>query len=159
MMSFQLRAVLNHGESFSLLRKNGDLYINNLSVGRHVLEIEDVDYVFPKLVLDISKKGEKAVVSAWYFQTGYEVNTNDRSLPFPLSLSPLSKREFIKAREKFNILKMLKSPYMLMVGFSIVMMFILPKLQAAVKEEEELSKLEAQAKTKTGPNVVTTYAE
>ncbi|PVU96764.1 hypothetical protein BB559_002272 [Furculomyces boomerangus] len=150
-LSPETRIILNGGQKVGFLQADGSFYINNVGLGEHTLEVENVEYTFPKLLLKIEIKDEKAVVSAWYYEPGYEYSLEAKSLPFPLKISALQKRIFIMEREGFNILGMFKNPYMLMVGVSMVIIFFVPKLQESMTEEEIEVSNQMFAKTKPKP--------
>lgn len=52
----------------------------------------------------------------------------DKSLPYPLDISPLGKEEFFEVNKGFEVGSMLKNPMILMMIFSGVIMLGLPYL-------------------------------
>ncbi|OLY81886.1 hypothetical protein AYI68_g4001 [Smittium mucronatum] len=86
--------------------------------------------------LSIERENEKPVVYAWYYETGYEFSFSEQTLQYPLKLSSLGKREFIVKRGEFSIYSILKNPYMLMIGVSLAMIILVPKLQSMLDPEE-----------------------
>ena len=47
---------------------------------------------------------------------------------YPLQLEPLDQAIYLDQKEPFNIFSLLMSPMMLMVGFSVVMVVVMPSL-------------------------------
>ncbi|PVU91972.1 hypothetical protein BB561_004103 [Smittium simulii] len=158
-LSTEARISLNGGESSGYLHPNGQFFVPNVELGQHLLEIESNEYVFPKMLLRIERIGEKATLSAWYFQPGYEVNTLETSLPFPLNISPIEKRQFI-TRSGYSVFQIFKSPYMILVGFSLIFMFIMPQLKGLMSEEDLQMRNQILSKPQPrGPDFSATLAQ
>ncbi len=52
----------------------------------------------------------------------------NRHSPYPIQLQAHSEWEYFNKREAFKIFSLLKNPMVLMMGFSVIMMFALPKV-------------------------------
>lgn len=74
------------------------------------------------------------------------VPTSSPSLPYPIALHALGKEDYYTSKTGVNILAMLKSPMVLMMLASGVMMFVLPKIMASVEADPEMKKEMAEAR-------------
>ena len=72
--------------------------------------------------------------------------TSSPSLPYPIALHALGKEDYYTSKTGVNILAMLKSPMVLMMLASGVMMFVLPKIMASVEADPEMKKEMAEAR-------------
>lgn len=79
-------------------------------------------------------------------------SSSGSSLPHPLQISPLGQEDYYTARSGVDVLGMLKSPLVLMMLFSGVMMFALPKLMVRVRSF--LLHLKKFGSTVKGANVI-----
>ncbi|KAJ1921593.1 hypothetical protein H4219_000631 [Mycoemilia scoparia] len=129
------KVIVNGGEYVGYIRTDGSFAIHNVPAGESLLEVVSPNFEFPKIRLDITSKDGKAIVAPRFTQQGHEWTPNVPTVDYPLVLSALGKYEFIIPREGFNVIGMLMNPYMMMVGFSLIMIFVLPKLQANMDPE------------------------
>ncbi|PIA19274.1 hypothetical protein COEREDRAFT_79225 [Coemansia reversa NRRL 1564] len=136
-------AVVNGGERRGFIQSDGSFVVDNLELGDSLLEISAVDYAFPKIHVRISLKeddkgttgGGRASVAARFVQTGSEWSEDTPLLGYPLQIEASAKYDFFTPRQGFDIVAMFSNPYMLMVGASLVAVFLLPKLQANIDPE------------------------
>ncbi|KAJ2609932.1 hypothetical protein H4S08_003842 [Coemansia sp. RSA 1365] len=136
-------AVVNGGAQRGFIQSDGSFVVDNLELGDSLLEISAVDYAFPKIHVRISLKeedegttgGRRASVAARFVQIGSEWSEDTPLLGYPLQIEASAKYEFFTPRQGFDIVAMFSNPYMLMVGASLVAVFLLPKLQANIDPE------------------------
>nr|XP_019050161.1 hypothetical protein I302_00583 [Kwoniella bestiolae CBS 10118]OCF29091.1 hypothetical protein I302_00583 [Kwoniella bestiolae CBS 10118] len=75
--------------------------------------------------------------------------TTSTTLSHPLVISPLGREDYFTPKGGMNILGMLKSPMVLMMLFSAVMLFALPKLTASMADmDPEMAKEMAETREK-----------
>ncbi|KAI9503978.1 hypothetical protein GGI25_000860 [Coemansia spiralis] len=130
-LSTRAQVVVNGGEHTGFIQKDGAFAVDNIKLGDSLLEVVSADYAFPKIHLRISLKEDgKASIAARYVQIGSEWPEDAPVLAYPLRISAAGKYDFFTPRQGFNIVAMFSNPYMMMVGASLVAIFILPKLQA-----------------------------
>ncbi|KAJ2846857.1 hypothetical protein GGI22_006137, partial [Coemansia erecta] len=130
------RIVVNGGEHAGFIKNDGTFAVENVQAGDSLLEVSSADYVFPKIHLRISVKDDgRASIAARYVQIGTEWSESAPVLAYPLQLGATQKYDFFTPRQGFNIVAMFSNPYMLMVGASLLAIFILPKLQANMDPE------------------------
>ncbi|RKP08257.1 hypothetical protein THASP1DRAFT_23714 [Thamnocephalis sphaerospora] len=125
------RVVLDNGRYTGHLRQDGGFIIPGVPDGDYLLEVWTANMEFPKVKLSIENGAVQATVSA----TGAEWGSPGAGLPYPLTLSPLAQREFFAKREGFNIMSLFANPYMLMMGFSVIMLVVMPKMMKNMDPE------------------------
>ncbi|CAJ0644523.1 16227_t:CDS:2 [Entrophospora sp. SA101] len=106
--------------------------------GSYLLEVLSRKFIYPKLRIDVSSTGIKPTVII----TGSEWNSNSPKLQYPLELYARARSEYFTVKEGFSIISVFANPYIIMLGFSVLMLFIMPKMMAnmdqdALKEMQE----------------------
>ncbi|KAI9260538.1 hypothetical protein BDA99DRAFT_512410 [Phascolomyces articulosus] len=139
------RVSLNGDAYSTLVKANGQFEITDVDTGSYMLEVHAIDYVFPRLRLDIDK--EQGITRASYTGYGASFESRGYSVDQPLELRAKAPAIYFVERKGFNVLAMFKNPMFLMIGFSALMMFVLPKLMANMDPEalKEMSQSQADA--------------
>ncbi|KAI9490584.1 hypothetical protein BDB00DRAFT_538448 [Zychaea mexicana] len=139
------RVALNGGAYSALVTANGQFEIPDVDTGSYVLEVQAIDYVFPKLRLDVVK--DQGITRAAYTGYGTSFESRGYSVEQPLELRAKAPATYFVERKGFNVLAMFKNPMFLMIGFSALMMFVLPKIMANMDPEalKEMSQSQADA--------------
>jgi hypothetical protein len=124
----QVVATGNGGQYFTFPRVDGSFTIYEIPPGAYVLEVISTEYVFPLIRVDVSGKynGKVKVRPA---------NQLSTFLPYPISLKPLQQATFFEQREPFHMLMLFTNPMFLMIGFSLIMTILLPKMMASIDPE------------------------
>ncbi|KAJ1814669.1 hypothetical protein LPJ75_002670, partial [Coemansia sp. RSA 2598] len=142
-LSVETRVVINGGEYTGFIQKDGAFAVDNVKLGDSLLEIASSEYAFPKIHVRISLKEDgRASIAARYVQVGSDWSDDAPVLAYPLRIAAASKYDFFTERQGFSIIAMFSNPYMMMVGVSLIAVFLLPKLQANIDPEvlEEMKK-------------------
>lgn len=116
----------NGGQQEVLATKDGSFHINDVPPGAYLLEVISNSWSYPKVRVDVSSRQSgkiKAKVSS-ETQVG-------QTLAYPLNLVPLGPMKFIEERPGFQIFSLLKNPMVLMIGVTLLMTVLLPKLMTA----------------------------
>ncbi|KAK3020357.1 hypothetical protein RJ639_047810 [Escallonia herrerae] len=100
---------------------------HNVPAGTHLIEVAAVGYFFSPVRVDVSARNPGKVQAA--------LTENRRGLN-ELVLEPLRDEQYYEIREPFNIMSLVKSPMGLMVGFMVIVMFLMPKLVENMDPEE-----------------------
>ncbi|KAJ8421406.1 hypothetical protein Cgig2_017483 [Carnegiea gigantea] len=95
------------------------LWSYNVSAGTHLIEVAAIGYYFSPVRVDISARNPGKVQAAL---------TETRRGLSELALEPLREEEYYEKREPFSIMSLVKSPMGLMVGFMVIVVFLMPKL-------------------------------
>lgn len=94
-----------------------------------MLEILDTQSQWPSVRLDVSAK-EPGKLRAL-------LSHSRQPLPFPLPLEPLvAKQVFFEKRDGFQWSSYLMNPMVLMMGFSMLLMFAMPKMMQNMDPEQ-----------------------
>ncbi|KAH8554489.1 hypothetical protein BGW37DRAFT_479924 [Umbelopsis sp. PMI_123] len=134
---------LNGGEYSTFVQGDGRFIFPEVPRGSYFLEIQSVNYIFPKLRVDVGDdtvKGAYSSLGSEWSSTGYEVT-------YPFVLKAKAPAEYFFKREGFNIMNMFKNPMMIMMGMSALMLVVLPKMMANISPEdmEDFNKAQADA--------------
>ncbi|KAJ2725177.1 hypothetical protein GGI07_001439 [Coemansia sp. Benny D115] len=135
-LATRAQVVVNGGEHVGFIQKDGSFVVDNVALGDSLLEINSAEYAFPKVHVRISlKESGQASIAARYVQIGSDWSDESPILGYPLRLAATEKYNFFTERQGFSIIAMFSNPYMMMVGASLVAVFLLPKLQANLDPE------------------------
>ncbi|KAI8871105.1 hypothetical protein GQ42DRAFT_162246 [Ramicandelaber brevisporus] len=170
-LSPSTRVVLNSGERVAHIARDGSFVLRGVTKGTHILEVLSPEYIFQRYVVAIDTDSDPkggARVNIQYYQPGavYSLNggsssssssSGSSSLGHPLAISPVGKTDFFTPRPSLNITSIFANPYMLLMGVSVLMLFVLPKLQEQIDpkgraewEEEKARLLKSMPSTNTG---------
>ncbi|KAJ9167712.1 hypothetical protein P3X46_019318 [Hevea brasiliensis] len=122
-----VKVILNGGQSITFLRPDGYFSFYNVPAGTHLIEVAAIGYFFSPVRVDVSARFPGQVQAA--------LTENRRGLS-ELVLEPLRDEQYYEIREPFSIMSVVKSPMGLMVGFMLVVMFLMPKLMENMDPEE-----------------------
>ncbi|OAY27414.1 ER membrane protein complex subunit 7 homolog [Manihot esculenta] len=122
-----VKVILNGGQNITFLRPDGYFSFYNVPAGTHLIEVAAIGYFFSPVRVDVSARFPGKVQAA--------LTENRRGLS-ELVLEPLSDEQYYETREPFSIMSVVKSPMGLMVGFMLVVMFLMPKLMENMDPEE-----------------------
>ncbi|CAL9234006.1 unnamed protein product [Arabidopsis halleri] len=122
-----VKVILNGGQKITFLRPDGYFTFHKVPAGTHLIEVSAMGYFFSPVRIDVSAR-HRGKVQATLTETR-------RSLT-ELVLEPLREEQYYEIREPFNILSIVKSPMGLMVGFMVVVVFLMPKLMENIDPEE-----------------------
>ncbi|KMZ70825.1 hypothetical protein ZOSMA_192G00020 [Zostera marina] len=118
---------LNGGQSVTFLRPDGYFSFHNVSAGTHLIEVSVLGFLFSPVRVDVSARYHGKVQAAL---------TENRRILTELVLEPLREEQYYEVREAFSIWSLLKSPMGLMVGFMVIVVFLMPKLMESMDPEE-----------------------
>ncbi|KAF8937544.1 hypothetical protein EDD21DRAFT_367419 [Dissophora ornata] len=130
-LSTKTRVVLSGGQYSTMITKDGKFVFPNVPEGSYLLEVQSPQYIYPTVKLIVTEKEPRA----YLVNLGSDWSNNDNVLQFPLTLAPRAPASFFIPREGFKLSHLLANPMMLMMGFSVVMLFVMPKLMANMDPE------------------------
>ncbi|CAI4230414.1 unnamed protein product [Auanema sp. JU1783] len=119
------RVILNHGQYLGFVQDDGAFVVNNVPSGSYVVQVENVDFVFEPIRVDITAKGKMRARKLNVLQPN-SVN----QLPYPLKLTARETTKYFRKREEWRVTDMLMSPMVLMLALPLLVMLILPKIAA-----------------------------
>ena len=124
-----VRVVLNGGTYTAIPRQDGIFKFHAIAPGTYLLEVLDTQSVWPTVRLDVSAKAAGKARAL--------LTHSRQPLPFPLPLEPLvAKPAFFEKREGFQWKGMLMNPMVIMMGVTLLIMVVFPKMMANMDPEE-----------------------
>ncbi|XP_021887766.1 ER membrane protein complex subunit 7 homolog [Carica papaya] len=118
---------LNGGQNVTFLRPDGYFSFHNVPAGTHLIEVDAIGFFFSPVRVDVSARHPGKIQAA--------LTENRRGLA-ELVLEPLREEQYYEIREPFSIMSIVKSPMGLMVGFMVIVVFLMPKLMENIDPEE-----------------------
>ncbi|XP_078439482.1 ER membrane protein complex subunit 7 homolog [Wolffia australiana] len=122
-----VKIILNGGQRVTFARQNGFFSFDNVPAGTHLIEVSAMGFLFSPVRVDISAKNPGKIQAA--------LTENRRALS-ELILEPMREEQYYEVREPFSVMSLVKSPMGLMVGFMLIVVFIMPKLVENMDPEE-----------------------
>ncbi|RLN13187.1 hypothetical protein C2845_PM09G19610 [Panicum miliaceum] len=121
------KVILNGGQRVTFARPDGYFAFHNVPAGTHLIEVSSIGYFFSPVRVDISARNPGYIQAAL---------TETRRVLNELVLEPLKEEQYYEVREPFSVMSLLKSPMGLMVGFMVLMVFVMPKMMENIDPEE-----------------------
>ncbi|XP_010241615.1 PREDICTED: ER membrane protein complex subunit 7 homolog [Nelumbo nucifera] len=121
------KVILNGGQNVTYLRPDGYFSFHNIPAGTHLIEVAALGFFFSPVRVDVSARNPGKVQAAL---------TENRKGLNELILEPLREEQYYEIREPFSIMNVIKSPMGLMVGFMLIVVFLMPKLMENMDPEE-----------------------
>jgi len=119
---FQLAVHVNGGEFSAFVRSDNTFAIPDVPVGAaYLVEVISNSLFFEKIRLSVSKAGNVKATKA----DPADPRSANVALPYPLRLEPRGRLQTFEIREGFNFAMIYQNPMMLMMGFSMLMMFMM----------------------------------
>ncbi|KAF9946351.1 hypothetical protein BGZ65_009808, partial [Modicella reniformis] len=158
-LSHKTRVILSGGQYSAMITRDGKFVFPDVPEGSYLLEVQNPQYIYPTVKLTVNGKDSKAHLVS----LGADWSNNDNIMQFPLTLTPRGPSTYFIPREGFKISHLFANPMMLMMGFSVVMLFIMPKLMAnmdpAAMEEMQGMQEAAQMPSFEMPDIAATLAK
>lgn len=117
------------------IKPTGEFTLLDVPPGYHHLETFALGYTFPPLRLRITSDGGRECHFAEDVDEAVHVN--------PLVLSPVSVAEYFEPRGGLSVGALMKNPMFLMVAFTVVMAFYMPKMMESM-DPEALKEMQEQ---------------
>ncbi|KAI3823529.1 hypothetical protein L1987_04968 [Smallanthus sonchifolius] len=137
------KVILNGGQQVTFLKPDGYFSFHNVPAGTLLIEVDVIGYFFSPVRVDVSARNPGKVQAA--------LTENRRGLN-ELVLEPLKDEQYYEIREPFNIMSIVKSPMGLMIGFMVVVVFLMPKLVENM-DPEEIRKAQEEMRNQGVPSL------
>ncbi|MFS8005475.1 putative ER membrane protein complex subunit 7 [Helianthus anomalus] len=137
------RVILNGGQQVTFLKPDGYFSFHNVPAGTHLIEVDVIGYFFSPVRVDVSARNPGKIQAAL---------TETRRGLNELVLEPLKEEQYYEIREPFNIMSIVKSPMGLMIGFMVVVVFLMPKLVENM-DPEEIRKAQEEMRNQGVPSL------
>ncbi|XP_057434452.1 ER membrane protein complex subunit 7 homolog [Lotus japonicus] len=122
-----VKVILNSGERVTFLRPDGYFSFHNVPAGTHLIEVTAIGYFFSPVRVDVSARNPGKIQAAL---------TETRRGLSEFVLEPLKPEHYYEIREPFSVMSIVKSPMGLMMGFMVIVVFLMPKLMENMDPEE-----------------------
>uniref|UniRef100_A0A1A9YUE3 ER membrane protein complex subunit 7 beta-sandwich domain-containing protein n=1 Tax=Glossina morsitans morsitans TaxID=37546 RepID=A0A1A9YUE3_GLOMM len=127
---------INGGEYKGFLREDGSFIISGIPSGSYVVEIDNADYFYEAVRVEINPKGKFRARKVNYIQPSQVIQ-----VPYPLKLKPLTKYQYFQTREQWKITDFLFSPMVLMMILPLFLLLVLPKMINDPETKKELESI------------------
>jgi ER membrane protein complex subunit 7 len=131
------KITLNHGIDYvTYSRSDGSFTIRNVRPGVHVIDVHSVTYHFPQIKCQYKVESIDGASSLSCLEYAYP-GANKQPTGTPLQIVAAATYDYFEVRQGFSVFGILRNPMFLMMGFSAVMMFLMPKLMEGMDEEDK----------------------
>ena len=127
------RVSLNAGEQQTYSRLDGTFAFYNVPPGVHVVDVMSHQFLFSQVKIQLLQDSMDAPKCIQYAYPG----ANKQPIGHPLVLTATATYEYFEKRPGFSIFSLLKNPMLLMMVFSVGMMFLMPKMMENLDPEEQ----------------------
>ena len=119
--------MLNGGTFSAIPRQDGSFKLHAVPAGTYLLEVLDTQSLWPTVRLEVTPSGKPRAM----------LSHSRQPLPFPLPLEPLvAKPTFFEKREGFQWSSMLANPMVIMMGVTVLIMVVMPKMMQNMDPEQ-----------------------
>ncbi|KAI8080147.1 uncharacterized protein B0P05DRAFT_612229, partial [Gilbertella persicaria] len=136
------RVALNGAQHIAHITSKGEFTFPNVKPGSYLLEVQSIQHIYPRLRVDIDENDN---IRASYTGIGNDWNQRGYSVSHPFELQAKAEAEYFMQRQGFNVMGMFKNPMFLMLGFSAIMMFFMPKIMSSLQDMGKCKKIENKA--------------
>mmetsp|Transcript_18390 Transcript_18390/g.39541 ORF Transcript_18390/g.39541 Transcript_18390/m.39541 type:complete len:200 (-) Transcript_18390:560-1159(-) len=120
---------------------DGSFTLTGVPSGTHLLQAHLMGLYYPEIRIDISPKGN--VLQAVFVSPNSKQPVN---MPSPLLVKPFGELQYFEKRKPVDVWSFVKSPYGIMIVFSVFAIFIFPKIKV---DPEEYKEMQEQMKSVT----------
>ena len=140
------RVSLNAGEQHTYSRLDGTFAFYNVPPGVHLVDVYSHEFMFSQVKIQLLEGFMDAPKCIEYAYPG----ANKQSVAHPLILTAYATYEYFENRPGFSILALLKNPMLLMMIFSVGLMYVMPKMMENLDPEEQ-ERMRAQMEMQKDP--------
>ncbi|KAL5144879.1 ER membrane protein complex subunit 7 [Glycine soja] len=130
-----VKVILNGGQRVTFLRPDGYFAFHNVPAGTHLIEVAAIGYFFSPVDTQPENYVRVDVSARHHGKIQAALTENRRGLS-EFVLEPLKDEQYYEVREPFSIMSIVKSPMGLMMGFMLIVVFLMPKLMENMDPEE-----------------------
>jgi hypothetical protein len=140
------RLSLNAGEQLTYSRLDGTFAFYNVPPGVHLVDVHSHTLMFSQVKIQLLEDSMDKPKCIEYAYPG----ANKQPIAHPLVLTAHATYEYFEQRAGFSIFSLLRNPMLLMMLFTVGMMYLMPKMMENL-EPEEKEKMRAQMEMQKDP--------
>lgn len=140
------RLSLNAGEQLTYSRLDGTFAFYNVPPGVHLVDVHSHTLMFSQVKIQLLEDSMDKPKCIEYAYPG----ANKQPIAHPLVLTAHATYEYFEQRPGFSIFSLLRNPMLLMMLFTVGMMYLMPKMMENL-EPEEKEKMRAQMEMQKDP--------
>lgn len=145
------KITLNHGVDYmTYSRPDGSFTIRHVPPGVHVIDVHSVTHHFPQAKCqfkpDNAQENKPVLSCLEYAYPGAPKQPSE----LPLQLVAIATYDYFEVRKGFSMFGILKNPMFIMMAFSALMMFLMPKMMEGMDDEEK-AKMKQQMEMQKDP--------
>lgn len=140
------RLSLNAGEQLTYSLLDGTFAFYNVPPGVHLVDVHSHTLMFSQVKIQLLEDSMDKPKCIEYAYPG----ANKQPIAHPLVLTAHATYEYFEQRPGFSIFSLLRNPMLLMMLFTVGMMYLMPKMMENL-EPEEKEKMRAQMEMQKDP--------
>jgi len=130
---------LDGGKRRAFLRDDQSFVFQGLAPGSYLVEVDNPDYVYEDIRIDINSKGKHRA------RKNNPVQPNQvTQLPYPVKAKPLGKFRYYEKREEWKITDVLFNPMLMMMVMPLLLITVLPKMMQDPDTKKEMEEMQAK---------------
>ncbi|KAI9142493.1 hypothetical protein BKA69DRAFT_1021630, partial [Paraphysoderma sedebokerense] len=123
------KVILNGGQFSTNIKSNGKFEFIDIPEGSYLVSILSNTFFFDKIRIDIGKNN-----IAYRSGLGFEWSASQEEIAYPPQIAAVGTKQYLAARESFSVVSLLANPMILMMGFTGLMLFAMPKLMENIRK-------------------------
>jgi len=130
---------LDGGKRRAFLKEDNSFVFQGLPSGTFLVEVENPDYMYEQVRVDINSKGKHRA------RKNNVVQPNQvTQLPYPIKAKPLGKFRYFQKREEWKITDVLFNPMVMMMVMPLLLVTVLPKMMQDPETKKEMEEMQAK---------------
>jgi len=130
---------LDGGKRRTFLREDNSFVFQGLPSGTFLVEVENPDYLYEQVRVDINSKGKHRA------RKNNVVQPNQvTQLPYPIKAKPLGKFRYFQKREEWKVTDVLFNPMVMMMVMPLLLITVLPKMMQDPETKKEMEEMQAK---------------
>ncbi|WAQ97887.1 EMC7-like protein [Mya arenaria] len=126
------QVMIDGGQFVAHLKSDGSFVINGIPSGTYVVDVQNPDYLFEPMRVDINGKGKKRARKVNHLQPSVV-----KTVHYPLEFRERRKPNYFQKREQWKLTDFLMNPMVLTMVLPLVMIMVLPKMMNAADPEAQ----------------------
>jgi len=135
----QTVVTIDGGKRRAFLKEDNSFVFQALSSGTYLVEVQNPDYMFEPVRVDINSKGKHRARKNNFVQPN-QVS----ALPYPVKMKPQGKYRYFQKREEWKITDVLFNPMVMMMVLPLLLVTLLPKMMQDPDTKKEMEEMQAK---------------